>query len=168
MKRLTRLGLAAAFGISMALSTSALSLGPGDAAYAWTYFPPEQKTPSEIQAYLESQGEDFGGASLEELFLENSNSTTLNVPDLSNYENLWLVAKDGNATPTAYLFDLTGLGFTGGEIQLDGLWPGQGELSNSRIYGTPGTSVPDGGTTLLLLGVACSVLGLSGMKERRK
>ena len=72
----------------------------------------------------------------------------------------YLLVKDGNQNPGWYLFNLTALGWTGIEdLELSGFWPDEGSISHVAIYGTEGTNVPDGGSMLVLLGGAVTVLG---------
>jgi hypothetical protein len=80
----------------------------------------------------------------------------------------WLYVKDGNQQPAFYLFNLTALGWTGTQaLDLRGFWPNNGAISHIAILtGTnqdaPG--VPDGGATIVLLGVA--LLGLAAVRRR--
>jgi hypothetical protein len=68
---------------------------------------------------------------------------------------MFLLVKDGNQAPYAYLFDISSWNRTE-DIVLSNFWSaspanpqGQGEISYIAIYTTP-----DGGTTLMLLGMA--------------
>ena len=65
----------------------------------------------------------------------------------------YLLVKDGNHTPYAYLFDLTSAWNGTETLTLSGFWPDQGSISYVAIY------TPDGGTTLILLGMALAGLG---------
>ena len=77
----------------------------------------------------------------------------------------WLLVKDGNNNPAWYLFNLTTLGWNGTDVlQLTGFWPGSGAISHVALYGTPGTSVPDAGTTMALLGLGIGALGFARRK----
>jgi hypothetical protein len=70
--------------------------------------------------------------------------------------------KDGNFTNfNWYLFDITGWNGTDA-IEFSGFFGGnQGKISHVSIYGTE-ASVPDGGTTLALLGLAmCGIASVS-------
>ena len=67
---------------------------------------------------------------------------------------IYLLVKDGTASPNWYLYDITG--WDGKEkIQGQGFFPNQGGISHVAIYGNGGTTnVPDAGTTIALLGAA--------------
>ena len=78
-------------------------------------------------------------------------------------EDIYLLVKDGNHSPTGYLFDISA--WNGEEnLVLTGFWPAQGAISHVSIY-TNGnaSSVPDGGATLILLG-----MGISGLAAARR
>jgi hypothetical protein len=80
----------------------------------------------------------------------------------------WLLVKDGNAEPAWYLFHLNDgvVGWDGTEtLVLENFWAGTtGAISHVTLYGTPGTSVPDGGMTLAFLGAA--LFGLETLRRR--
>jgi hypothetical protein len=73
----------------------------------------------------------------------------------------YLLVKDGNHEPAWYLFNMTALGWDGtDDIILLGFWSGtQGSISHLTLYSGSGTTVPDGGSMLVLLGGAVAVLG---------
>ena len=87
---------------------------------------------------------------------------------------LTLYVKDGNQSPAYYLIDITA--WNGVEdLILEGFWPQQGAISNLQILGGtttgqpgprpgPTPSVPDGGSTVALLG---AVLGLLAFVRRK-
>jgi hypothetical protein len=71
----------------------------------------------------------------------------------------YLLLKDGSQVPAWYLFNLTALGWTGTEqVTATGFWPNQGAISHVSLYGAVG--VPEGGSTLALLGLALAAVGL--------
>lgn len=75
----------------------------------------------------------------------------------------YLLVKDGNHSPSWYLYDLTALGWTGTQpIVIEQLWPGGGNISHATIYGSS-TAVPEP-TTMLILGFG--LLGLAGVRRR--
>ena len=70
--------------------------------------------------------------------------------------NIYLLVKDGNHTPAGYLFDISG--WDGKvDLVLTDFWPNGGAISHVSIYAS-GVGVPDGGTTLMLLGIALAGL----------
>jgi hypothetical protein len=82
----------------------------------------------------------------------------------------YLLVKDGEQTPAWYLFNLTALGLSqiaGEDITLTGFWPNQGAISHVALYtgtGTGITGVPDGGSTVALMGLALAVIALARRK----
>lgn len=71
---------------------------------------------------------------------------------------IYLLVKDGDHDPRWYVFDISG--WNGTEtITLDGFWPNGGAISHVSIYNPGGTSVPDAGSSLALLGVALTSIG---------
>lgn len=83
----------------------------------------------------------------------------------------YMLVKDGNHNPMWYFYNLSALGWNGTDsLVLSGFWPQQGSISHVTLYGTsktPPTSttpgVPDGGTTLALLGG--SLVGLGSLRR---
>jgi hypothetical protein len=74
---------------------------------------------------------------------------------------IFLLVKDGNQEPAWYLFNISD--WNGTEtIEVRNFWPQQGGISHVTIYG--GTSVPDGGVTLMLLG--CALVGVETLRRR--
>lgn len=76
--------------------------------------------------------------------------------------SIWLVVKDGNQTPAWYLFNISNWNGTE-DLVLQNFWPGNGAISHVEIF-AGGTSVPDGGTTSMLLGLG--LLGLAAVRRR--
>ena len=74
---------------------------------------------------------------------------------------IYLLVKDGAAhDPVWYVFDISGWNGTD-TIELTGFWPQQGAISHVSIYtGGGGTQVPDAGSTLALLGLALTSIGV--------
>ena len=67
---------------------------------------------------------------------------------VSPTDPMFLLVKDGNHAPYAYFFDISSWNRTE-TIYLSNFWTGPGSISYIAIYTTP-----DGGTTLMLLGMA--------------
>ena len=77
---------------------------------------------------------------------------------------IYMLVKDGNASPAWYFFNLSALGWHGTEtLNLRNFWPAQGAISHVAIYGHS-TSVPDGGSMAMLLGLG--MLGLASVRRR--
>jgi hypothetical protein len=88
----------------------------------------------------------------------------------------FLVVKDGNMSPYAYIFDISAPTWNGqATINLTGFWPSQGAISYVAIYnnaemggggggGGTITPVPEADTYAMLL----AGLGLVGFAARRK
>lgn len=80
----------------------------------------------------------------------------------------YLLVKDGNQTPAWYLFNLTALGWNGtADLELSGFWPNQGAISHVALYQGAGgdiPGVPDGSTTVALLGLALGALAVARRK----
>lgn len=85
---------------------------------------------------------------------------------------LYLLVKDGNQEPAQYIFDLNNLDLDNNpataayswngmdELYMQDFWPNQGAISHVTIYRGTGTSVPDGGATVALMGIALGGLSL--------
>jgi hypothetical protein len=72
---------------------------------------------------------------------------------------IYLLVKDGNHDPIWYIFDISS--WNGTEtINLQEFWPSGGAISHVDILTGNGTSVPDAGSTLALMGLALTGLGL--------
>lgn len=69
--------------------------------------------------------------------------------------------KGGNHTPAWYLFAIN-IWDGKTDIVLENFWPGNGEIGHLSLYGGT-TSVPDGGSVTLLLGMA--LMGLAGFRR---
>jgi hypothetical protein len=77
---------------------------------------------------------------------------------------IFLLVKDGSTAPSWYVFDISGWNGTD-NLRLSGFWPEQGAISHVSIFvGVPnggnGEQVPDPGSTMVLLGIALTSIGL--------
>ncbi len=103
----------------------------------------------------------------------NEAAIVINVgPGYISTTPVYLLAKDGavpdnnSLTHAWYFYNLTALGWTGIQnIDISGLWPDQGSFSHLSLYGTPGTSVPEP-FTIVLLGFG--LVGLAGVGRKLK
>jgi hypothetical protein len=84
-----------------------------------------------------------------------TSGNTLNLGAVGSWS--YLLAKFGN---TSYVWFV---GAMGGAIELDASLGSGGGLSHYSLY-TPGTTVPDGGTTVALIGLALGVLAIARRK----
>lgn len=175
---------AAAATVALALNASALMIGPGSATLSGS----DNSNLSAAQISSILNGGGYGVGSLTELYKQNvgagsdsgsfssSYATTFSNtpsdpqdadinygsgPAIAGFANLWLYVKDGNHDPAYYLINLNLLGWNGTDpLQLRAFWPNQGAISHVTILGSgTRTSVPDGGTTLLLVGAGFTGLG---------
>ena len=71
---------------------------------------------------------------------------------------IYAVAKDGQNAPFSYVWDITGWNGTE-QIKMENLWPDQGEISHVSIFtGDRRVTVPDGGASVAMMGLALGVL----------
>jgi hypothetical protein len=175
MKSMNKLGLAAILALGMAINAHALLLKPGNAT--WQGSIPnnpdanavETITGTSAQLTLAYKDNVEGG---EEGPFKSSYSTTYyntsSDPEDARIRYtggsditgnpLYLLVKDGNHTPVWYIFDISA--WNGTEtIYLQDFWPGGGAISHVTIFSGEGTTVPDAGSTLALLGVALTGVG---------
>ena len=157
--------LCASFAMAMSFDANALTITPTNPALVPLTFtgPSGSQITDLVNGYLSSKYGDApdltykqDSSGLEEATLASSYSTeflsdaswtiTPSGPALTG--PVYLLVKDGNHSPYAYLFDLTSLWNGTEELVLSGFWPGQGSISHVSVYAT------DGGTTLMLLGIA--------------
>lgn len=86
----------------------------------------------------------------------------------------YLLVKGGSGSPAWYLFDLSTKWNGVEDLVLNDFWVGPGSISHLALYGsqvqfTPATaSVPEAGTTLALLGLGLSALGIVRRKTNAK
>jgi hypothetical protein len=71
---------------------------------------------------------------------------------------MYLLVKDGNQSPYAYFFDISEWNWMEEDLVLTEFWPQRGAISNVTIYTMGTAQVPDGGATLMLMGISFSGL----------
>jgi hypothetical protein len=163
--------------LGLSIQAQALDITPADAILSGN-----QTSNADILTFLASQGYDLNSlykdnvGGVEEGDFAGSYDTTYFNEPLDPQDFLivytggpvigapaYLLVKDGNAEPAWYFFDLTALGWTGTEdISGTGFWPDQGAVSHVEIFGER-TTVPDGGSMAILLGMA--LVGLAGVRR---
>jgi hypothetical protein len=192
MIALTKLGLTAALTLTMTFSAAALNITPTSGTLDTSRWEGNQKAQSSIDVIVagiigssvelyKSEDAKPPASPVESGALSDSYQTTFSPAGDAEDATIsyssgkivgptaYLLVKDGAGTPAWYLFDLTQLGWDGMEtLELTDFWSGKGPagkgaISHVTLYGT---SVPDGGTTMLLLGAALSALGLANRKLR--
>jgi hypothetical protein len=114
-----------------------------------------------------SESSGFGfGSSYETTFLNSAHDPSGALIEYTGGPtfggNVYLYVKDGNQSPAFYIFDITSWDRME-DLVLQDFWPQQGAISHIAIYDAPPT-VPDGGATLALFGLA---LGSIGMMKKR-
>lgn len=176
--------LGASLAVVLSLDAGALSITPDTSVYPglWPLSSPSNDVimdklnglfdPDPILAYKANAGTTLNPSVIEEGPFTASYSTSFlstptdpsgatisyidGQPQITGDE-IYLLVKDGNRQPIAYLFDIST--WDGEEtISLSGFWPGQGAISYVAILTRGGAQVPDGGATVMLLGLALSGL----------
>jgi hypothetical protein len=105
---------------------------------------------SEEGPFASSYSTTFANSSSEP---EDATISYVSGPFISNAER-YLLVKDGNHDPSGYPFNLSALGWTGTEMLfVTDFWPRGGSISHVSILTRGSAQVPDGGATLMLLGI---------------
>jgi hypothetical protein len=174
---ITKLSLAALIAAGISFNAHALTITPATNP-KWTGDTTANMTASEIAAIVgatsltEVYKQDVGAGSDSGTFASSykttfSNTATDPSDALIEYKSgasitggsIYLYVKDGDHNPAFYIFNITGWNGTD-DIVLTGFWPDGGAISHVTILQGNGTSVPDAGGTLALMGLAISSLGL--------
>ncbi len=175
MKKFTKLAIAVALATGITFGVQALEITPDTLPQITGNQTSQNEINGVIDDYIGTPLKDYlmykqdvGGG--ESGPLAGSYQTTFNNSPLDPSDALiqyvgglnvgptaWLLVKDGNQSPAWYLFNLTTLGWNGtDDLKLTGFWPAQGAISHVTLYGT---AVPDGGTTMALLGLGIGAVG---------
>lgn len=162
--------------LAMSLNANAVSeylVTPSTPSYTTFTSPSQNVINQQIQGLFEPDltlvyKQDVGAASDSGQFASSYSTTFFNTPSdpsdakisfisgpYLDADDIYLLVKDGNNNPSGYLFDISGWNGTD-YIVLKNFWPAQGAISHVSLYAR---GVPDGGTTLMLLGIALVCLG---------
>ena len=178
MNKLALLALA----FCVIFNASALPITPSSTPQ-WTHTDPARQTAAQIatlvgissltEVYKQEVGGSEGGTLASSYTTTFSNTPSDPANALIDYisgsfitgGSIFLYVKDGNNTPSGYIFDISGWNGTE-DISITGFWPQQGGMSHVTILTGP-ARVPDGGTTVALLGFGIAALGFSRRFIRR-
>jgi hypothetical protein len=186
MLNMKKISLVGALVATMTVSAHAISITPATIPQ-WTGSDNSNLNASELSAFLATQGvvvsltqvykQDQGAGSDSGTFASSYTTTFSNTASdpsdaLIDYisgpsitgGSIFLYVKDGNHDPAFYVFDISAWNGTD-DLSLTGFWPNGGAISHVTILTGNGTSVPDAGGTLTLLGLAIGSLGLIRSKR---
>ena len=182
MKLFTKSMLGVALVMALNFDANALSITPATPSIMTFSSPSQSVIDNQIKAYFNpdptlAYKQNVGGSE-EGLFASSYSTAFFNTPSdpadaTISYisgpkitaQDIYLLVKDGNHNPTGYLFDISS--WNGWEnLVLTKFWPAQGAISHVSIYtrGNAPAPVPDGGATLMLLGIGLS--GLAAVRRR--
>jgi hypothetical protein len=182
----SRITLLAGLSLAVATQLNALSITPTSGVLNTTRWEGDQTSQAQIDAaiapyigastevYKQNVGEASDTGSLAGSYITTFSNTAADPSNaLIDYTGgpfvqptAYLLVKDGDQSPAWYLFNLTALGLStvaGEDITLTGFWPNQGAISHIALYGGSGgdrPGVPDGGSTVALLGLALGALAI--------
>ena len=185
MNRLIKnFGTAVLAAVTLSVAANALPIMPSSGVLNTTRWQGPETGQAAIDAVIlpiiapstEVYKQDVGGA--ESGSLAGSYQTTFNADQSGGTidyisgpivsPTAYLLVKDGAQNPGWYLFNLTALGWNGtDDLVLSGFWPDQGSISHVSLYGGSGggqTGVPDGGSTVALLGLALAAVAVARRK----
>jgi hypothetical protein len=185
MITLSRFSLAALSALALAVSASALTITPSSGVLNTSRWSGPETSQSAINTVIapiigsatELYKQDVGQPEAALPLASSYQTTFSNTPsDPSDAKIVYTggqtvgspafaLVKDGNQNPGWYLFNLTLLGWNGtADLEFQGFWPNQGAISHISLYGTPetpGPRVPDGGSTVALLGAVIALLAFA-------
>ena len=174
----------AVLALGLAVSAQALTITPTSGSLGVSRWSGPETSQSAINAVIagimgastELYKQDFGGGesgplagSYQTQFFNSAQDATITWVGGSYVGPVaFALVKDGNNNPGWYLFNLTTIGAWNGrtDLEFENFWVDNGAISHVALYGTTGTSVPDGGSVAMLLGVA--LMGLAGFRRMLK
>ena len=185
MKLGLRLFAVTVLALGLAVSAQALTITPASGVLNTSRWMGDQTSQSEINTAIagiigsstELYKQDVGGPETGALATSYSTAFFNSATDPEDATITWVggawvgtvayaLVKDGDNSPAWYLFNLTTIGPWDGKdtLTFQDFWVGNGAISHVALYGT--TSVPDGGSAVMLLGAA--LMGLAGVRRMLK
>jgi len=189
MKLFKSLSLVAALTCGLSTDAMAIGLTPGDADFSGSI--PGNPDANDVEditgyagdlflAYKADVGSVDNPATIESGGFAGSYSSTFDNEPLDpqdatitytggasiSGDPIYLLVKDGNHDPIWYIFDITDTWNGIDTINLTGFWPQGGAISHVSIFSPGGSSVPDGGSSLALLGLG--IMSLTMLRRKLK
>ena len=151
---------------SQSVINTAIAAWASEATLLYKATPSERGGGSEDGSFANSYNTTYGTLTTASAIIAYNGPTAI----ISN--SVYVLIKDGNIkagpntpiTTSWYFYNVPGWNGTD-SINFSNYFNGnQGKISHISIYGNPGSKVPDGGSTLALIGLALAGLGLAQRK----